>query len=158
MKHPKLTDPALAARTAKMQYLIRAKGAAMLLGGAMALSACVSVAAPDKPIVIELNINIKQEVIYRLAKDADVPEGPLEFPPELVVEVRSPSDGVRAMTDKAYEYLEAGVRVAVVFDPPTESVGVFRAGELPQRYSNGDDLKLSDVLPGFAVPVRRFFG
>ena len=26
--------------------------------------------APDKPIVIELNINIKQEVIYRLAADA----------------------------------------------------------------------------------------
>jgi hypothetical protein len=26
--------------------------------------------APDKPIVIELNINIKQEVVYRLAADA----------------------------------------------------------------------------------------
>jgi Uma2 family endonuclease len=94
----------------------------------------------------------------KLPKEAVVPEGPLELPPELVVEVRSPSDSVRAMTDKAYEYLEAGVRVAVVFDPPSESVGVFRAGELPQRFSNGDDLKLSDVLPGFSVPVRQFFG
>lgn len=47
---------------------VRAVG--MLVGGAMALSACVSVNAPDKPIVIELNINIKQEVIYRLAADA----------------------------------------------------------------------------------------
>jgi len=28
------------------------------------------VKAPDKPIVIELNINIKQEVVYRLAADA----------------------------------------------------------------------------------------
>ena len=50
------------------------------------------------------------------------------------------------------------VRVAVVFDPPTESVGVFRPWELPQRFSNGDDLKLADVLPGFSVPVRQFFG
>ncbi|WP_226016700.1 YnbE family lipoprotein [Novosphingobium sp. FKTRR1] len=40
-----------------------------LVGGAM-LSGCISVKAPDKPIVIELNINIKQEVIYRLAGDA----------------------------------------------------------------------------------------
>ena len=40
------------------------------MGGAMALSGCISVNAPDKPIVIELNINIKQEVIYRLAADA----------------------------------------------------------------------------------------
>jgi YnbE-like lipoprotein len=44
---------------------------AVLLGGAVALSACVSVNAPDKPIVIELNINIKQEVVYRLAADAE---------------------------------------------------------------------------------------
>ena len=31
---------------------------------------CVNVSAPDEPIVIELNINIQQEVIYRLAEDA----------------------------------------------------------------------------------------
>ena len=36
----------------------------------VAVSGCVSVNAPDKPIVIELNINIKQEVVYRLAADA----------------------------------------------------------------------------------------
>lgn len=35
----------------------------------MTLAGCISVNAPDKPIVIELNINIKQEVIYRLADD-----------------------------------------------------------------------------------------
>lgn len=42
----------------------------MLVGSALALGGCVSVKAPDKPIVIELNINIKQEVVYRLAADA----------------------------------------------------------------------------------------
>ena len=31
-----------------------------------ALSGCVQVAAPDKPIVINLNIAIRQEVLYRL--------------------------------------------------------------------------------------------
>jgi hypothetical protein len=54
----------------------RAWGAAAVLetsAAIMALAAlagCISVNAPDKPIVIELNINIKQEVIYRLAADA----------------------------------------------------------------------------------------
>jgi len=38
--------------------------------GAMMVGGCVSVKAPDKPIVIELNINIRQEVVYRLAQDA----------------------------------------------------------------------------------------
>ena len=45
-------------------------GLVLLMGSAMALGGCVSVKAPDKPIVIELNINIKQEVVYRLAADA----------------------------------------------------------------------------------------
>lgn len=49
----------------------RARGAAvMLVAGVVALGGCISVNAPDKPIVIELNINIKQEVIYRIAADA----------------------------------------------------------------------------------------
>ena len=46
-----------------------------MVAGAVALAAglggCVTVKAPDKPIVIELNINIRQEVVYRLAQDAD---------------------------------------------------------------------------------------
>ncbi len=36
----------------------------------LTMGGCITVKAPDKPIVIELNINIKQEVIYRLAADA----------------------------------------------------------------------------------------
>lgn len=31
---------------------------------------CINVQAPDEPIVIQLNIDIRQEVIYRLAEDA----------------------------------------------------------------------------------------
>ena len=37
---------------------------AMLAGG------CVNVTAPDKPIVINLNISITQEVVYRLDNKA----------------------------------------------------------------------------------------
>ena len=39
--------------------------AAMLVPGA-----CVNVTAPDKPIVINLNISITQEVVYRLDSQA----------------------------------------------------------------------------------------
>ena len=34
-----------------------------------ALGGCINVAAPDEPIVIELNINIRSEVICQLAED-----------------------------------------------------------------------------------------
>ena len=57
------------ARSERHDWWATATGLAVMVGAA-ALSSCVSVTAPDKPIVIELNINIKQEVIYRLAADA----------------------------------------------------------------------------------------
>lgn len=41
----------------------------MAAGGLVALAACVQVRAPDKPIEINLNVNIKQEVTVRLEKD-----------------------------------------------------------------------------------------
>jgi len=45
--------------------------ATALLGLAAAgLSACVSVAAPERPIEINLNITIRQEVVVRLQRDA----------------------------------------------------------------------------------------
>ncbi|GEO00026.1 hypothetical protein NSE01_18580 [Novosphingobium sediminis] len=50
--------------------LKRLQLAAVLVAGSMLTGGCITVKAPDKPIVIELNINIKQEVVYRLAGDA----------------------------------------------------------------------------------------
>jgi hypothetical protein len=49
----------------------RALGAVVLLSMSAASGGCVSVNAPDKPIVIDLNINISQEVVYKLAPDAE---------------------------------------------------------------------------------------
>ena len=79
MNHSELTNRALAATNLPMQAKRsrrrglarrRVTGLGVLLGSMLALSSCVSVEAPEKTIVIELNINIKQEVIYKLAADA----------------------------------------------------------------------------------------
>jgi YnbE-like lipoprotein len=46
------------------------------------LAGCVNVQAPDKPIEINLNVNIRQEVIVKLQKDADdfITSNPELFP------------------------------------------------------------------------------
>lgn len=44
--------------------------ALLLLGAGGATSGCVNVTAPDKPIEINLNINVTQEVVYRLDSEA----------------------------------------------------------------------------------------
>ena len=43
----------------------------LILGAALVpvTTGCVQVAAPDKPIEINLNINIRQEVVVRLQED-----------------------------------------------------------------------------------------
>jgi len=40
-----------------------------LLIATVALAGCVQLRAPDKPIEINLNVNIRQEVVVRLEKD-----------------------------------------------------------------------------------------
>jgi len=46
------------------------------------LAGCIQIAAPDKPIEINLNVNVKQEVVVRLQKDADdfIANNPELFP------------------------------------------------------------------------------
>ena len=65
MKRALLTRERVRARLTAMQSL-KPVAALVLIGS---LSGCVQVAAPDKPIEINLNINIRQEVVVRLQQD-----------------------------------------------------------------------------------------
>ncbi len=55
---------------------------AAILVGLLGLSACINVRTPEKPIEINLNVNIKQEVVVRLQKDAEdlITSNPELFP------------------------------------------------------------------------------
>jgi hypothetical protein len=46
------------------------------------LSSCISVSPPDKPIEINLNVTIRQEVLVRLQKDVEqlIQQNPEAFP------------------------------------------------------------------------------
>ena len=86
-----------------------------------------------------------------------LPEGYLAVVPELVFEVRSPSDRWPGVLRKVAEYLEAGVGVVCVFDPGTASAHVFH-GDPPARIIGPDqELTIPEVLGEFRVTVRRFF-
>lgn len=55
-----------------------AGGAALILP----LAGCISVSPPDKPIEINLNVTIRQEVLVRLQRDVEqlIQENPQAFP------------------------------------------------------------------------------
>ena len=54
------TDNAIRSNMGKMTFLFMPLMASVLTG-------CVQVTAPDKPIVINLNIAIRQEILYKLS-------------------------------------------------------------------------------------------
>ena len=62
----------------KNRLLRAACGATMMLP----LSGCITVDTPDKPIEINLNVTIRQEVLVRLQKDVDdlIKQNPEAFP------------------------------------------------------------------------------
>ena len=93
----------------------------------------------------------------QLPADRRLPKGMLEVMPELVVEVRSPSDLWTEVFGKVSDYIGAGVTAVVVLDPQTETASVYRAGTTQETFAKDQTLTVEDVLPGFAVPVARFF-
>lgn len=50
---------------------------------AVPLASCITVKAPDKPIEVNLNVDIKQEVLVRLQQDVQqmIQKNPQAFPP-----------------------------------------------------------------------------
>jgi hypothetical protein len=63
----------------------RLNRALRLLGGAalaVPLASCITVKAPDKPIEINLNVDIRQEVLVRLEQDVQqlIQQNPEAFP------------------------------------------------------------------------------
>ena len=81
MKSVKLTKPGRPAHKPLDMGKRRTAAAAMGVLGSALLGGCVTIDAPAEPIVIELNINITQEVIYRLAGDVqqNIEENPEIF-------------------------------------------------------------------------------
>lgn len=86
-----------------------------------------------------------------------LPPGYLSVVPELVFEVRSPSERWPKVLAKAAEYLEAGVLVVCILDPTSETVQIYRPEELPRTLEGDDEFHLSDLLGDLGFPVRRFF-
>ncbi|HEY6047850.1 MAG TPA: YnbE family lipoprotein [Sphingomicrobium sp.] len=56
---------------------------ALGIAAALPLTGCITVKPPDKPIEVNLNVDIKQEVLVRLQQDVQqmISKNPQAFPP-----------------------------------------------------------------------------
>jgi Uma2 family endonuclease len=96
-------------------------------------------------------------VSYNRVAPGQMPRGVLEIIPELVVEVRSPSNTWTEMFGKVSDYLAAGVTVVILVNPDKKALAVYRAEMDEVHFTKEQDLVIPDVLPGFVLPLSKVF-
>ena len=79
------------------------------------------------------------------------------IPPDLAIEVVSPSDVQSRIAAKALAYLNAGTRLVWVLEPVTKTVTVYRSERDIKMLTQEDTLTGEDVVPGFSCPVAQLF-
>lgn len=78
-------------------------------------------------------------------------------PPDLAVEIVSPSNTRAEIREKVLEYLDAGSRLVWVVDPRGHSVTAYRSRTEVRVLKSDDMLDGDDVLPGFRLRVADVF-
>ncbi len=86
-----------------------------------------------------------------------VPKKYFPGPPDLAVEVVSPSDTVDGVEEKVEEWLSAGTRLVWVLHPRRRRVTVYRPNQKPVILTADDNLEGQDVVDGFSVRVGDLF-
>ena len=83
----------------------------------------------------------------------DDPPGFLRVPPDLVVEIVSPSDRLGTVLGRILDYVDAGVGEAWVVDPESRTVTILRSRSDVRIVGEGDDVTDVAALPGFSMGV-----
>jgi Uma2 family endonuclease len=85
------------------------------------------------------------------------PKGFLQGAPDLAIEVLSPSDTVKDVTEKLADYFESGAKLVWVVNPDNKTLLVYH-GTTPDRLlKSGDSIDGETIVPGFQMPVDELF-
>lgn len=80
------------------------------------------------------------------------------IPPDLAVEVISPTDISHRVEEKAFAYLEAGTQLVWVIKPVSKTVTVYRSETDITLLTRNDTLTGEEVVKGFSCRVAELFG
>jgi Uma2 family endonuclease len=92
---------------------------------------------------------------FREGKDT---EGYWPGPPELAVEVLSPSDRAGKVKEKISRWFSFGTRQVWIADPKHGTITIYRSPSDIIVFSGSDFLEAQDLLPGFRISLDRIFG
>ena len=78
------------------------------------------------------------------------------IPAELVIEIISPDQSFSNLSEKAVDYLNAGVYRVWLIDSKVKKVTIFYPDSPPQTKSNDDNLA-GDILPNLTITPQQIF-
>ena len=79
------------------------------------------------------------------------------IPPDLAIEVISPSDVQSRVAEKALAYLDAGTRLVWVLEPVSKTVTIYRSERDIEMLTLDDTITGEEVVPGFTCPIAHLF-
>lgn len=132
-----------------------------LIGDFVEAKGLGTVTANDTGIILERDpdtVRGPDVSFWRKERLPVVPEGYIDVPPDLAVEVASPGDHFARIQKRVLHFLACGVRLLWVVDPEDRSVTVYRPQKLPVILEESDMLSGEDVLAGFSCRVAELFG
>jgi Uma2 family endonuclease len=80
-----------------------------------------------------------------------------ELAPDLMVEVKSPTDSLAKLREKIDEFLSLGTRVGILVNPEQRWVEIHRLHQDPVTLHDGDVLTVPDLLPGWQVLIEELW-
>ncbi|MCY7321834.1 MAG: Uma2 family endonuclease [Phormidesmis sp. CAN_BIN36] len=82
-----------------------------------------------------------------------------ELAPDLMVEVKSPTDDLAKLREKVNSFLSQGTKVGILINPEERWVEVKRSSNeaFPLKLVDGDKLEIPDLFPGWEVPVTELW-
>jgi Uma2 family endonuclease len=88
----------------------------------------------------------------------EVPDAPVAaLVPDLAVEVLSRGNTKKEIDRKLRDYFKAGVRLAWVIQPKTQTAEVYTSPTKPRRVGKDQSLDGGEVLPGFSLSLKELF-
>lgn len=103
---------------------------------------------PDVAIILRTNLPRSREALTR---------GPLEFRPDIAIEVLSHDDRPVRVADKLAFYLRTGVPLVWIIDPEEQTLTAYRPGEAPTMHEAPEVIDAKPVLPGFTLDLAGMF-
>jgi len=76
-----------------------------------------------------------------------------ELAPDLMVEVKSPTDTLKSLRDKIQFFLDQGTKIGILMNPQRRRIEIYRPNSEVEILGDGDVLTIPDLLPGFEVAI-----